>query len=74
MSVTDSTINLQANGDASLAILQGPNMHGAGRAVLRASATGSFSDPSISGYADIEGGSFRLSGAAAQLHATSSAA
>ena len=59
MSVTDSTINLQANGDASLAILQGPNMHGGGRAVLRASATGSFSDPSISGYADIEGGSFR---------------
>ncbi|HKW01150.1 MAG TPA: translocation/assembly module TamB domain-containing protein [Vicinamibacterales bacterium] len=59
MSVADSTINLQANGDASLAILQGPNMHGAGRAVLRASATGSFSDPSISGYADIEGGSFR---------------
>ena len=59
MSVANSTIDLQANGDASLAILQGPNMHGAGRAVLRASATGSTSDPSISGYADIEGGSFR---------------
>jgi hypothetical protein len=59
LSVADSTIAVNADGDASLAILQGPNIHGGGHAVLKASATGSLSDPSISGYADVEGGSLR---------------
>ncbi|MFI5177439.1 MAG: translocation/assembly module TamB domain-containing protein, partial [Vicinamibacterales bacterium] len=59
LSVADSTINVQADGDASLAILQGPNIHGDGHAALHASASGSLSDPSISGYADITGGILR---------------
>lgn len=59
LSVAESTIDLRANGDANLAILQGPNMHGSGHAVLHASASGSLSDPSISGYADIDGANFR---------------
>ncbi len=59
MSVDNSTIAIQADGDANLAILQGPNMRGDGRAVLHASATGAITDPSISGYADVSAGSFR---------------
>ena len=59
LSIADSRISVQANGDASLAILQGPNIHADGRAVLSASVSGSLEDPSISGYADVTGGSFR---------------
>jgi autotransporter translocation and assembly factor TamB len=59
LSIDQATMDLRANGDANLAILQGPNMHGSGHAVLHANASGSFSDPSITGYADIDGGSLR---------------
>ena len=58
-SIADRTIAMQANGDANLAILQGPNMHGSGHAALHASAIGPISDPSISGYADMDQGAFR---------------
>jgi hypothetical protein len=58
-SIADKTIAVQANGDANLAILQSPTMHGSGSATLHASAVGPISDPSISGYADIDQGAFR---------------
>ena len=58
-SIRDSTIALQAIGGANLAILQNPTMRGSGRATLNASVAGPISDPSISGYADIENGTFR---------------
>jgi len=59
LSLADSTIDVRADGDASLAIIQGPNIHGDGHAALHASATGPMRDPSISGFADVTGGSLR---------------
>jgi hypothetical protein len=57
----DSTIEVEASGDANLGILQGffRNLRSTGAAALQASVTGPLSSPTFSGRADIKNGRIR---------------
>lgn len=61
VSLHDSTIDVQASGDANLGILQGffRNLRSSGTAVLKASVNGPLSAPTFSGSATINNGRIR---------------
>jgi translocation-and-assembly-module (TAM) inner membrane subunit TamB-like protein len=61
VSLHDSTIDVQASGDANLGILQGffRNLRSSGTAVLKASVNGPLSSPTFSGSASIANGRIR---------------
>jgi hypothetical protein len=59
-SLADRTVDLHADGDASLAILRGfPDLITGGQATLRADVSGSFDAPEFSGQMDITDGTLR---------------
>jgi translocation and assembly module TamB len=61
VNITDEKIAVQASGDADLGLLQGiaNNVHGSGRAALRAAINGTFRRPEFSGTATIADGRVR---------------
>jgi autotransporter translocation and assembly factor TamB len=61
INLRDERIGVQASGDADLGLLQGiaTNVHGSGRAALRAAINGSFRRPEFSGTATITDGRVR---------------